>query len=280
MKLIPISNDQLEIKESGVGSIIFGTAFAVIGMGVGILPFVSKSIEWWTFLVGLVFLGFGIFFALNATNRHIVLRRGGLSEITEKKIIGGKGATGSFPADQIISVRLDTNTQYDRGADGRSQRRRVSTLYVHLKDNSEVALAADSSGTGGLSVNGINLSSFGKAPLMNEAQQIADFFNVPLNTESRGAMNLQDVPGVINSAQDALTGMSNQQSISPILSVPSLSQPTVPQVVSNPTTETQSTVSTPQSPNNPTQPDYQPLPPPPTTAQLVAPADQQNQLPR
>lgn len=229
MKILQTNNDQLEINESGVSSIVVGIIFAVGGIVTSLWPFFVKGTPWWVSLIGLVIIGVGGLVISSASSSHTVLRRTGASEITKTKIIGGKTNSRSFDASQVASVGLETRTEYSNNSsdNGGSTRQRVSTLFILLKDNSEFVIATSKNGGGGLAVNGINLSSFGKAPLSEEATQIATLFNVPLSTQNRGEMGLEDVTRAVSTIAHGLTGNTEPQT--PLSVTPSQEQPIVQQ---------------------------------------------------
>jgi hypothetical protein len=130
--------------------------------------------------------------AVSAKNKRFLLNRVGTSTVTESKVLGGATKAIRFEPNQIASVLFETHTQYSHdsssstGINSGSRRERVSTLAIVLKDTSEILLASANSGQSGVSIGGVNLSSFGKAPLADEATQVATFFNVPLLTSRQG----------------------------------------------------------------------------------------------
>lgn len=186
MKLKHTNNDEIEINESGLPGILAGVVVIVVGGGMAILPVLQQGTPWWWSLIGIAIACAGVFVAVSAASRHIVLRKNGECSIVETKVLTRKEKVQTFQSDQIVTVGLESATSYERGAGSQSddmRRVRTSVLYVALRDNSQIIIATKKSGSSSSGVNGINLASFGKAPLSDEAQQLANFFGVPLNSQ-------------------------------------------------------------------------------------------------
>lgn len=187
MKIIEINSEQWEIKESGIATVIAGALIAISGtVALGWMLLHLESIAWWWTLVSVGAIALGGLIIFSASSRRVILRRQGASEVMVTKLIGGKQTRVAFDASQIVSVNLDTSDQYSTtgsGEDRTTTRERVSILYVLLRDNSEVMLATSKrDSNNGISINGFSLSGLSKAPLADEAQRIAAFYGLPLNS--------------------------------------------------------------------------------------------------
>lgn len=224
MKIQTLSEDELEIKSSGVASLVIGIVMVPAGIAIGATPLFTTA-EWWVSLIGLAVAGIGALIAFSASSTRNVLRRSGASTITEKRLIGGKTKEASFDASQIVQVRLETHSEYtadtssesgSRSSQGRRQR--VSSLLVVLKDATEITIASERE-SGGVSMNGISLNSVSSAPLSKEAQQVADFLGVPLVTGLQD-VSLQNIVGAVQGAfkqstQTVETQSSQEQPAAP-----------------------------------------------------------------
>lgn len=234
MKITEINSDELQINDKGFGQFIGGLVFATIGVAIGVWGYVSQTSSnlWMTVGFGAVFMLIGIITSSMAASRQIILRRVGTSEVITKKLITKKTTSATFTTDQIASVNFETHTEYDRTQDSdgntRETEQRVSTVRVVLKDTTEIMIAS-SRGGNGLSVNGVDLSGLGRAPLYDEATRIASFYNVPLNTNMRSLDPAATVAQVISTVKQGIGAASAQPSV-----VAQPLQPTVPTPVPQP----------------------------------------------
>jgi|GEM_PF-2841475 len=240
MKITETNTEQWDIKESGVTAIVIGAIVAIGGVTLSSWTLTHPaSLPWWWTLVGAGLFVVGGLIIFSASKRQITLRRQGASEVVTTKLIGGKQTRLSFDADQIVSVNLETSDVLkteNNGQDQTTTRERSSLLYVLLNDNSQVMLAtAKRSGGNGVSINGFDLSGVSKAPLTDEAQRIATFFGVPLNSRANNMNGAQAVGSVINTVQQGIASaqqpavITNAQPVtqsSPVVVVP----PAVPVV--------------------------------------------------
>jgi len=262
MKIIQINDNQLEVNESGISALIIGILFVLVGIYTALSPLLLKGAAWWMSLIGVGIIVISVLVVFSAKSRHIVFLKTGTSTVTETKVIGGKSQTVSFDASQIVSVGLETRTQYRQNTSSSSnnttpQRERISTLFLTLSDNSEILLATSQNGMSGVSVAGVSLSSFGAAPLSKEANQISQFFGVPLSSSNQGTVGLEDIGRVIS-------GVTNGFESSPRQPIVNLTQPPVaPQPVQPVAPAQQPAVSTPVDvpTQQPTPPQTPPMPP-------------------
>lgn len=208
MKMIKTNSEQLEIKESGVINVVLGVVFALVGVGLALWVVIGGAeMPIWAAAIGLAIAVIGAMVVLSAVKRHVILRRVGESEVLVTKLVTKKQSRVSFQADQIASANLETHTSYTQSTSddrtGQSGRQRVSTLYLLLKDNTELVLATSRSGTSSVAVGGISVGSFGKAPLSDEAKEVAEFYNVPFNAQSRGGSGIQAIADVMADAKQS-----------------------------------------------------------------------------
>lgn len=250
MKILRPNDSELEIRTSGVSTLIFGGIFVLAGIGGAAAPLFTTA-EWWVSLIGAAIIALGVLMILTATSIRTLLRKEGASEITEKRLIGGKTKQSTFESSQVNHVKLESHTETRRTTSsasdrsGQQERQRVSTIYLLLNDGTEVTVGTErKNSNGGFALNGISLASISKAPLAAEAQQIADFFGVPLKTGIQDA-NLQDVIGAVQTAMKQPNGI-----------VAPTAAPT-PQVMTQPNPSTppatpQSTPAQPLAPNDQT----------------------------
>lgn len=212
MKITTTNNGELEIKESGVSSVIIGIILSLAGIGLAILP-LFRDVEVWLSLIGLALVGMGAFFAYSARSKNIVLRNNGVSEVLETRLFTKKTSSQSFSHEQIAGVGLDSSSHLETERTGdnlRSRRVRESTLYISLTDGNQIVLGQDRrSGSGGLSMNGISLGSFGKPPLTSEAEQIAGFFGVALNQREQVGSNFGGISQTIESTGGIVNNSAN-----------------------------------------------------------------------
>ena len=216
MKIVETNSEQWEVNESGMVSVAIGAMLTLGGLGaLGWVMLHLVSIAWWWGVVAAGIMALGGVIVFTAVNRHMVLRRQGLSEVMTKRIISGKETRLSFDASRIISVNLDTSDtlRTDTGADGNqtTTHERTSVLYVLLNDNSQVMLATSKRSSGGVSINGFNLSGLNKAPLADEAQRIAGFYGVPLSSRADNVSGTEMVAGIANATRQVLSGGALQQ---------------------------------------------------------------------
>ena len=227
MRLIHTNNDQLEIFDSGKTALIVGGLFAAAGIGLAIWTLLHlASMAWWVSLIGVGVAVIGALALYSASSHRVILRRSGLSEITDQKLITKKITTQQFDASQIVAVQLNTSiettvTKSETGST--TKRERLSILCLALNDGAEVIIGQARSGTSGFSVGGINTASFGAAPLSKEAKQIADFYGVQLQVRDDGQMGgLESIVGAVGAVRQ---GMAAMQQAAPMVATPS--SPTV-----------------------------------------------------
>lgn len=219
MKITEINSDELQINNNGVGTLIGGLLFAAVGTGLGSWGFITQlaTNRWISVGIGAFFLLGGVAIFLSAASRRVTLRRTGTSEVTTTKLITKKAKSITFTTEQIASINFETHTEYERTRDSdgdtRETQRRVSSVRVLLKDTTEIILATSQGGNGGFSINGMNLSDFGRAPLYDEATRIASFYNVPLNTNMRTQDPIAGLAQVISTVKQGMSANSTQPSV-------------------------------------------------------------------
>lgn len=177
--------------------LFLGVSFFLAGGFLIILPFLGwtsdngEPVPKWASIIGLVFAAVGIVAVLYAKKKVITLLKNGESNITETRIIGGGVQSQSFQVSDVVAVNLSTRNEYVSSSDGNRSgggMQRISDLHLLLNNNSTIEITS-SSGQGGLSLNGINMTSLiKKAPLANEAEQIAGFLGVPIKYEDSSSL--------------------------------------------------------------------------------------------
>lgn len=185
------TDTQINIKSNGTGQVIAGVIVIIVAVALMIAT-VAKIINApiWFVLIGLLIAGIGALLLRTAENRTITISKGAETNVQATRVLGGKTENQNFPTNTIVAVELYTyidqsgSNNNNRGNGFSATRNdassRRSDLSLVLNNNDKVQLASDRS-SGGFSVNGINLSNLvQKAPLGKEAQQVADFLQVPL----------------------------------------------------------------------------------------------------
>ncbi len=184
------TDTQIEIKTNGLSQAILGVAVAIIGiiLAVSVLAGVAKTGDGatspaWLSLIGLAVLIVGGLLAFFSKNRDVILQKGGISSVNSKRVFGGQSKTESFDTVRVTAVNLSTYFANTNSSDNSSSmnRQRRSALSLILNDDSRVEIANSSSSD--FSFNGISLTDLiAKAPLGKEANQIAVFLGVPLQS--------------------------------------------------------------------------------------------------
>lgn len=254
MKVIQTDN-QIEIKSSGIGQLITSIIISLVGIGLTIFVFAGppddkgNKMPIWMAGIGLAFVAVGIGFLLFSKNRSTVIQKDGTTTITAKRILGGQTQNTSFPTSNITSVRLSTYA--DNTANSGMQRRSVLELVLNNNDIIDIG----SSSSRGVSFNGMNVGSLiMKAPLSKEANQIASFLGVPLD-----ANDASSIAGAVKSVTSAFQS----------------TKPSSPQQPTEFNPESQNANPQPTPPVPPVQPQPpQPAPPvPPQEPPVVKPPD-------
>ncbi len=189
----------------------------LVGLGIMITilgGFVGNNTPPLVGLVGLVFVIIGGLILMSARSMDTVMQRGGNITITATRVIGKNTQQQSIPITDVAAVRLVTYLQstssstnssdgfsISSGAAGQSRRR--SELSLLLKNNDLVELASSDSSGGSFSVGGMNLSQLvQKAPLSNEAAEIANFLGVELQADDNSSV-ASAVKSVFNAFKSA-----------------------------------------------------------------------------
>ncbi|MEX2014895.1 MAG: hypothetical protein WD885_03080 [Candidatus Saccharimonadales bacterium] len=208
--------EQMQIKTGGITQLVMGIVFSLVGILIVILPFLGvessdgKKMPLWLGLIGLVFLAIGVYLFLSAKNTVITLIKSGQSNITTKKLLGSGIQTQDFQTSSIVAVNLSTRNEYvntgTSANNNRSTMQRRSDLHLMLNNNSMIEITS-SSGQSGFSLNGMNITSLvRKAPLTNEAEQIAGFLGVQVKYEDSSSLQgIKDLITGNNSNQPATT---------------------------------------------------------------------------
>jgi hypothetical protein len=200
------SSSQLEIKSGGVAQVVVGVVMVVAGavFAIAMLAGAMNSgtgqpAPKWYAVFGLIFVTIGILLVVFAKNTRVILRPGGESLVEAKRILGGGIERQTFSTAQVTAVKLHTYRNQDSTSDNSSGSRQ-SDLYVQLQDNSQILLGSSSGGpSGAFKINGFNAGSLiQKAPLSREAEEVAAFLGVPMQTE--GDVSFSEFVGKIKEA--------------------------------------------------------------------------------
>lgn len=263
MKIIQ-TNDQMEIKSSGFGQLALGIILALGGIGTAVVVLGGKKAPIWAALIGLGMVIIGILTALFAKNRKAILQLGGNVTVTDKRVIGGGVQQQSVPISSVVAVRLSTYLENTGNYnDGNRSTSRRSVLGLLLSDNDIIQLG--SSGGGGFTVNGLNVSSMiMKAPLSKEANQIAAFLGVPLQADDSSSIagavqSLKSAFGQPTASEQPTAFNPNETPAPPQQTVQSMPQVAPAATAQQPSAAPQ-TPATPAAPPNPAPP-YTPEPP-------------------
>lgn len=209
------SAQSIIISSSGFGQLLGGGSAIIVGIAFTVYTLTapaSKKIPIWFAVVGGVVILIGTFIALSSRGRKIIITRGGTTDFTLKKIIGGRSVSQSFPTSNIVAVRLNTYVNQVSATESNptnTNNNRRSTLSLLLSNNDLLELGSTSTNIGSFDVNGLNLSGLSKAPLGKEAKQIADYLGVPLQADDTSSL-----VGAVKSIKQAFTQTTNPNTVS------------------------------------------------------------------
>lgn len=185
MKIIQKAN-LLEIHINGFKSILMGLVLTVFGF-YGAAAFYNESKSMVPVLLAGIFALGGVALIFYSKSRSIFIEKEGVMTIVEKYLIsmGDKPKKQSTPTASIVAVNLTTYTEQNKNSDGNITRKRVSELSLQLKNNDLINIQKSSGGN--LQVSGFEwIGLITKAPLSNQAEQIANFLGIPLKRNNNG----------------------------------------------------------------------------------------------
>jgi hypothetical protein len=185
--------NQLVVSNSGLSTIVAGVIATLVGLGIVGVALATKPGEG---ILGLIFLLVGAFFLFLARSTRVTLQSGGESEIRVKRVFFGAPKVESFATSDIAAVELLSGMDISQ----QNGSQRTSTIYLVMKNGTKFELG-EKGQSGGFAVNGINLAGFGKAPLTDQANQIASFLQVPMQ-----GSDFSNMPEVIGKF---MSGMAN-----------------------------------------------------------------------
>jgi hypothetical protein len=242
MKITQTEN-QLEIKTSGIPSLLIGILLFIIG----IVVLVTVSTGIWKIngngqstavigpIIGVLMAVGGVAGAFLARNRNTILQKDGTSTVTQKHIILGREKVVSFDTKRIQAVCLTTEFRNGNG-NGNSGMQRRSQLSLMLDDNSLIQIAR-SAGSSSSSINGLNVTSLVmKAPLSEQADEISKFLGIPLQSSG----DVRKLGGVINAVVEAAQNTADEKQVLNEQPPINAQTPTVP--VQQPTAPVEPTV--------------------------------------
>lgn len=205
----------MNIKTSGISQVVGGAIFALAGLAIAIAFLLSRSPVFSLF--GLIVAAIGGYTVWSASNREIVIVKGGTSTIRSTKVFRSNTQEDSFDTSTVASVRLATGSGINSGSDfnnnssnNSSNNQRTSTLWLVLKNNDTIEIASKS-GSGGFSINGMSIGGLiQKAPLSKEASQVATFLGLQVD-----AFDSSNPAAAIKSVVNALKSASQDESLVP-----------------------------------------------------------------
>ncbi|HET6924341.1 MAG TPA: hypothetical protein VFH39_00740 [Candidatus Saccharimonadales bacterium] len=219
MKFIQTDN-QIEIRMAGtrqalVAAIVLsiGVALAVFGLHLpnnattrttvssnGTTTTVGPHAGLIMLLFGIGFGFVGLWMLLAARSRRTIIVKNGETTLTVRRLVGGQPESKSFATSTIKAVRLNS---YMSGTSGAGTRE--STILLVLNDNTLVDIA--DKGSGGFTMNGINLAGlFRRPPLTDEANRLSQFLGMPLD-----ASDMSSVTGALNTVRDVWLSKGDPQ---------------------------------------------------------------------
>lgn len=232
MKIINTNNNELYIRDGGVGALVGGLLFAVIAAGVLLWMFtkpdatmIARGVMGLLAIVGLVV-------AITASKREVTLRKVGNSEIKTTMLMLRRVKVIEFPSDQIVSIGFESHdgmTMSSSSASGNQQptRTRQSQVWVTLRDTSQIPLLSATKAVNSVGI-GIGYSGSMRAPLYDEANMIAAFYGVPLAANQSS----ETLAGNVAIVADTVRQLTNQAPTQPTPMVPL--QQTTPLAVPQP----------------------------------------------
>lgn len=220
-------NNQLIIKNGGIGQIFAGLVFTIAGIGFAALILLGIGQQSGNKAIGagiaLLFAVIGIAIILFAKSQTVSIIKGGSTDMTIKRLIGGKTTNQSFPTESITSVLLQTDIDRDITHDndgGTSTTTSLrSTVSLQLSDGSMVTLGSKSGGSS--TFNGFSMGGIRKSPLQQEAQMIAEYLQVPVQSLNPG----MSPTNLMNAMQN---GQQGTPITSPAPSAPTATPPSTP----------------------------------------------------
>lgn len=223
------TQDTLTIENSGVGSLVFGAIFFIIG---AVMVFIFGSVLGSASGASVIFLVVGSVFGLMgiakflfASSLKVSMQKGAMTIVAKRRLFGGATTTKSFPTSDIQAVDVEimyTSNPMDSNdliSGNRSEPQ--SALSLVFRDNSSMKIGSRMGKSGIFALFGGSGIS-GGTPFSKEADQIANFLGVKVtNKDSRNAVQditqlTSQVPtqeGVITppSSEENGTGRLNNQ---------------------------------------------------------------------
>lgn len=240
MKIIQ-TDSQLEIQKGTISRLITGAILIVIGVGVviaalsGVIKVNEEPAPWWIGLLGVAFGIAGAALILTASKTKILFQLGAETVIEKTRLIGGKTTHEAFATSLISTVQIDARVEKNINSSDTTNNRsqsysRHSNLYLLLHDGRKIDIDVASQpeynqGLVGASTIGVSIgqSSSGRIPLSDEAGQIANFLNVPINVNDA---TMQLNPATVSRVVDAFRGDQPQEPTT-IAGQPQIVQPPV-----------------------------------------------------
>ncbi|MEI6480859.1 MAG: hypothetical protein WCO19_01000 [Candidatus Saccharibacteria bacterium] len=199
---------QLQLVDSGItnlvvsiGMVIGGLLFSVAILTGSLKSSDGKATPVWLAGISLLVSALGVFIALKAQKKTIILNKSGPSSITTKKLLGGEVSNTALDIQNVKAIELRVTATQNVDSDGRRRSQMQSFVSMRLQDNSLIDLASTTkSGSIALSFGTFSSNNFQKAPLSKEAKQVSDFLGVPLNVADGN-----DPQQLVNTVVEAIT---------------------------------------------------------------------------
>lgn len=188
MKITETQNpNQLIIKSNGVVSVVAGSIVAAISL-VAVIYGLTSSLEEKFVVAGLgaLFFVIGTLMVVFATNSEFIFAKQGVCSMTSKRLLGGKTKNEAFDASDVGSVQLTSSQENDNSSRSVSSTPRMrSRLSLQMKNGTLINIGEDVKTMSGVSVGGFSLNNpVSNLPLKEEADQIAGFFGVPMQSNA------------------------------------------------------------------------------------------------
>lgn len=213
------NQNELTITSSALVGRIVGGAIALAGIGViGATAMGAIAEQLYGYGGGAALIVGGAVTIALCSSKVVRLVKGGNSSITTKRLIGA-AKTQQFDASALSSVQLRTQTKETRSVSGDNNTSnsisRESVLQLIMNDNATIEIGRSNGGAQmGMLIK--------KAPLHDEAQQIADFLGVQLQAVNSDA-SLVDIAVAVKDAFGATK--PTPQPIAAVNQPPPLSPP-------------------------------------------------------
>ena len=198
----------ITIVDKALGSQIAGGAAIVIGAGIALgIGLGGSSNRMAGLAIGSFFVVIGLAMLFLSKGSIITIDKGaGVVSVRKKGLVGGTSDDRvplSSVTGVVLTISYDNTTTATTTTNSPAGNSRRSTLALALQDGGRVELASATSGSG-LTLNGVPLGgAIFKAPLSEQAQQIADFLGLQVTTQDFAAGGLASVGQIVQTIRQA-----------------------------------------------------------------------------